>query len=83
MTPNFRILEVVTGYEKAVEDIAIRTRMWNECNGLFHRMRISRGSKLRADDMEGGSGEFYEAVCMNRESADNGAAEIYEILTCW
>ena len=79
-----RILDTVTGYEKAVVEIAKCIRSWNDCNGEGEeRMRINRPSKLRADDMEGGSGEFFEAVCTNSETAASGAEEIYEIQTCW
>lgn len=83
-TSGNRILEVVTGYEQAVAEIAGAVRRWNESNGEGEeRMKINRPSKLRADDMEGGSGEFFEAVCININTAENSAAEIYEIQTCW
>jgi len=79
-----RVLKTVAGYEKAVVEIAGCVSRWNECNGEgVERMMITRPSKLRADDEEGGSGEFFEAVCTNIETAATCADEIYEIQTAW
>ena len=76
-----RILETVTGYENAIKDITSRIACWNDCNGEG-RMAFGPYNKLEAHDQEG-SGEFFIAVCLNLNEAEDCAHEIYEIQTCW
>lgn len=75
-----RVLETVTGYDKAVEAIATCALRWNESNGSN---RMQQVNPLQAEDVDGGSGEFFKAVCLNINEAENLASEIYEIQTCW
>lgn len=76
-----RVLETVRGYDSVIREMATFVRMFNECNGSG-RMRFTSKSHLFARD-EDGSGEYYEAVCLNSNEAQNSADEIYEIQTCW
>ena len=76
-----RVLETITGYENAIKEITSYVTCWNDCNGQG-RMVFDQFSKLEAYDNEG-SGEFFKAVCLNANEAEDCAHEIYEIQTCW
>jgi hypothetical protein len=75
-----RILATVTGYENAIKEVASYAKYFNDLNGA-NRMVLTE-SKLEAWDNEG-SGEFYQAVCLNINEAEDCASEIYQIQTCW
>jgi len=74
-----RLLETITGYDKADKAMSLAVNSWNECNGAG---RMVRDTFSRADDSEGG-GEFYELVWLNPDTAQSMAEEIYELRTCW
>lgn len=74
-----RVLQTITGYEKARAYFERQAESFNECNG-GDRMVVTR--KTRVDDNEG-SGEFYEMVCLNINEAESITAEIWEIQTGW
>lgn len=80
-TAQNRIVESVTGYDAMVSSLALRAKMWNECNGEG-RMRLMIGSRTEYVDDEG-SGEFFKAVCLNSNEAESCDQEIWEIQTCW
>lgn len=73
-----RKLETVVGYNGAIDAIKSWSACWNESNGEGRMQACG----LRASDSEG-SGEWYEAVCVNLDTATCAAEEIYEIQTCY
>jgi hypothetical protein len=75
-----RILVTVKGYENAVKEIALYAESFNNINGAG-RMVFTE-TKLEVWDEEG-SGEFFKAVCLNMNTAESCADEIWQIETCW
>lgn len=75
-SPREELVEEVVGYEKAIASIALCAACFDESNGVG-RMSVKG---LRAFDLEG-SGEYYEARCLNSNEATCGAEEVYEIVS--
>jgi len=73
---NEEVVEKLKGYSAASASLASWAAAFNEVNGAG-RMTVCWP---RTSDSEG-SGEYYEAVCLNINEAESAEAELYEIVS--